>query len=153
MASDPGARARVIEYLDFHGPVEDDQGHATARLREAIGYAGTDVAFSQLLSAMARSGQIRRKVTGRRTYSVALASESTSSEISAVSSVLLDGPVNRDALDYDRLAASLVRHLVASLVPYVGEPDKSIWARASVDELEARVRKLERLLNDKRGTG
>ena len=67
-------RDRVRDYLVAAGPVEEASGQATAILRSAIDYGGSDVGFSQLLSAMEQRGEIERDIRGKRTYRIAAVS-------------------------------------------------------------------------------
>ena len=74
MARDQTVRRRIVEYLTEHGPVRDASGRATALLKDAVGYEGSDTGFTQLVSAMAKSGNLMREVRGKRTYRVSLSS-------------------------------------------------------------------------------
>ena len=63
-------RQQVVQYLAQHGPLEDPSGKATAKLREALGYEGSEASFTQLISNMDRAGQLTREVKGKRTYRI-----------------------------------------------------------------------------------
>jgi hypothetical protein len=73
MARDRTARGRIRRHLAAHGPATDPAGLATKTLKEAVGYAGSQVAFIQLVAAMEREGELVRDVRGKRTYRIALA--------------------------------------------------------------------------------
>lgn len=64
-------RDRIRDFLTAAGPVDDAGGQATAILRDAVSYEGSDVGFSQLLSAMEQRGEIVREIRGKRTYRIA----------------------------------------------------------------------------------
>ena len=68
-------RQQVARYLTEHGPLEDSNGRATAKLREAVGYGGSEANFTQLISNMDRSGEVRREVRGKRTFRIAAAGD------------------------------------------------------------------------------
>jgi hypothetical protein len=67
-----GVRQDIISYLSTNGPIQDSEGRATSALKQALAFEGTDSAFVQLVSAMARAGQIERTVRGKRTYELRL---------------------------------------------------------------------------------
>ena len=55
-------RQQVAQYLAKYGPFEDSSGRATAKLKEALGYAGTDAGFTQLIANMDRAGELTREI-------------------------------------------------------------------------------------------
>jgi hypothetical protein len=116
---DATARSRITAYLLEHGPVADPRGGATSRLREAIGYQGSAIAFIQLITAMDGAGEIVREIRGKRTYAIGAARaadlDSGHSAPDAESTV-----TGVPAIDYDRLARALLRELgrVLASAPY-----------------------------------
>ena len=66
------ARSRVLAYLQTHGRIEQPDGRATAALKDAVGYQGSQLGFAQLIAAMSKSGQVRRDIRGKRTYGISL---------------------------------------------------------------------------------
>lgn len=101
---DRGARARIREYLAVNGAVDDPSGRATAVLKEAVGYTGTDVGFIQLVAAMDQDGEIHREIRGKRTYRIASASAH-----------VLGATAGAMELDYDRLARALLREVARAI--------------------------------------
>ena len=63
-------RQQVAQYLIQHGPFEDSTGRATTKLKEVLGYEGTNAGFTQLIANMDRAGQLTREVRGKRTYRI-----------------------------------------------------------------------------------
>lgn len=116
MGRDRTARHRIRRHLATHGPLEDRQGLATKRLKEAIGYQGSPVAFIQLVAAMERDGEISRDIRGKRTYRIDTGERPV-------------GPTTPAApvVDYDALARSIVRELAA--IPSSPETDRLVEER------------------------
>jgi hypothetical protein len=136
-------RQQVVQYLAQHGPLEDPSGRATAKLREALGYEGSEASFTQLISNMDRTGQLRREVKGKRTYrifGVEHASQAGTVHDSVADSVDLEGA----AMDYDAVAAALLVQVVQTVIKgnQTKESDGS-WARRRIERLERRVGELE----------
>ena len=113
MARDRTARNRIRRHLASHGPLTDGQGLATKRLKEAVGYEGSAVAFIQLIAAMERDGELVRDIRGKRTYSIAVGEEQVVRQPGADTAVL-DTPSGSLAVDYDVLARSLLRELTGT---------------------------------------
>src|SRR5579871_2359896 len=67
LASHRQTRQQIIAYLATHGSIDEASGRASSKLKEAVGYQGSPAAFSQLLGAMERSGEIARTTKGKRT--------------------------------------------------------------------------------------
>ena len=119
-------RDRIRDYLAAAGAVVDDGGQATAILRAAINYSGSDVGFSQLLSAMEQRGEIEREIRGKRTYRIAPArpagmppaglSASTRAHAASSSTISPERAAGSlPAIDYDALAAALLGRVVSVL--------------------------------------
>jgi chromosome segregation ATPase len=141
-------RQQVAEYLTKHGPLEDAQGRATAKLMEALGHEGPVANFAQLISNMDRSGQLTREVRGKRTYRIAAA---TSDLASVVDDKAVDDradEVDVAEMDYDKVASALLIQVVQNLTkgPRNGENDGS-WSRRRIERLERRLNELERELS------
>jgi hypothetical protein len=136
-------RRQVAEYLTQHGPLEDAQGRATAKLMEALGHEGPAANFAQLISNMDRSGQLTREVRGKRTYRIAAA---TSDLAPAVDDQAVK--VEMAEMDYDKVASALLIQVVQNLTkgPRSGENDGS-WSRRRIERLERRLNELERELS------
>jgi uncharacterized coiled-coil protein SlyX len=134
-------RQQIVDYLVAHGPVDDPSGRATAKLREAFEYEGSEQGFTQLIAAMDRSGELTRTVKGKRTYRIeAVAPPSRSIEESVGVEDSLD-----TALDYDDLAAALLVRAVQTITAGSGQrEDEGSWARRRIERLERRIGELER---------
>jgi hypothetical protein len=133
-------RKQVAQYLTEHGPFEDSTGRATAKLREVLGYEGTDASFTQLIANMDRAGQLTREIRGKRTYRIIAAGDalpsSTDDSLDAV-----DGA----EMDYDKVAAALLLQVVQTLSE--GKRQRGSdgsWARRRIERLESRINDLER---------
>jgi hypothetical protein len=112
---DRSARSRIRDYLARHGSLEDPNGRATSRLKEAVGYDGSAVAFIQLVTAMDKADEIKREIRGKRTYRISAVGASAASaprpsRPKAVASVAAPAAVAVD-LDYDQLARALLREV------------------------------------------
>lgn len=66
------SREKVLDYLRDHGPVDDFDGKATAKLKEAIGYEGQATGLRQLLANLEYTGFIEREIRAKQTYRIAL---------------------------------------------------------------------------------
>ncbi|HAM01559.1 MAG TPA: hypothetical protein DCQ30_04940 [Acidimicrobiaceae bacterium] len=145
----------MIDYLVEHGPMHDESGRATSRLKAAVGYSGGDAGFIRIVSLLADSGDIAREVRGKRTYRISVtdqgsagASPPSSASQAGVSPVNISrsAPVGDD-LDYDELAAALLSRVARTLsaVESAGNGgDQAAWARRRIDQLEAKVVSLQR---------
>ena len=167
-------RDRIRDYLAGAGPVEDTSGQATAILRDAVRYAGSDVGFSQLLSAMEQRGEIAREIRGKRTYRIAAldaesapasaepdyarAARRPGSATPARAAVTAADVASDPAIDYDALAAALLDR-VLTVVAARGPAGQSVEAlvgdlqrvteerdqlRAQVHEFEDRLTRADR---------
>lgn len=136
---DRTARSRIREYLATTGPVTEADGRATATLKQAVHYAGSDVAFIQLVTAMAKDGEIEREIRGKRTYGISLPRSTTA--ITAATSSVIDTPTQPDSFsfDYDALARALIREAVRVFGP---QPSTAATdsLRAERDEYARRLR-------------
>jgi hypothetical protein len=114
--ADAAARSRVRDYLHEHGPVEDSDGGATARLRAASGYQGSAIAFIQLITAMDEAGEIVREIRGKRTYAIRPAEPAPGAgPVGAAAPATGPGAPSGDLIDYERLAQALLRELGRAL--------------------------------------
>jgi chromosome segregation ATPase len=136
-------RQQVAEYLTQHGPLEDPNGRATAKLMDALGHEGSVANFAQLISNMDRSGQLTREVRGKRTYRIAAATSDLASSV-----VDRADEIETAEMDYDKVASALLIQVVQNLTkgPRSGENDGS-WSRRRIERLERRVDELERELS------
>jgi len=160
---DTTVRRRVIEFLVANGPVYDESGRATSRLKDAVGYAGGDAGFIRVVSLMADAGEIVREVRGKRTYRISVSAEALDSvqvtapatpgglqPKAATSPEPVSLPRGKDTggeLDYDELAAALLARVARtlSLAETASEGgDAAAWARRRIDQLEAKVVALQR---------
>ncbi len=140
-------RQQVVQYLAQHGPLEDPSGKATAKLREALGYEGSEANFTQLISNMDRAGQLRREVKGKRTYRIAGVEQASQAGTDQES--IADSMDPEDtAMDYDAVAAALLVQVVQTVTKgnQTKESDGS-WARRRIERLERRIDELERELS------
>lgn len=152
MARDRTARVRIRDLLATAGPVVDPSGYATAALKDAIEYQGSNAAFIQLIAAMERDNEIEREIRGKRTYRIS-ATETTLESSPAIPPS--GGPVvtaEGFEFDYDALAKALIREFwkTAQAVAAVdvgaraGSPAEADYTR----RLEAARQKLDELLTD-----
>jgi hypothetical protein len=140
-------RQQVVQYLAQHGPLEDPSGKATAKLREALGYEGSEASFTQLISNMDRTGQLTREVKGKRTYRIVGVEHA--SQVGAEQEPIADSVSPEDAaMDYDAVAAALLVQVVQTVTKgnQTKESDGS-WARRRIERLERRIDELERELS------
>ena len=131
MARDQAVRRRIIEYLSNHGPVVDGSGRATAILKDAVEHRGSDAAFAQVVSAMAKAGVLVREVRGKRTYRIS--HDASKVEDAGPLSAAAQGP-----MDYDELAAALLAQVARTLSAPTEPSDSASWARRRLEQLEAR---------------
>lgn len=62
----------VLADLRDHGPLNDPEGRATARLMQRMEYRGSHTGFNAILQALEDAGLVVRDVHGRRTTRIAL---------------------------------------------------------------------------------
>jgi hypothetical protein len=130
MPRDHQVRTRIAEYLANHGPVADPQGRATAVVKQAVGYKGTDAGFTQLIAAMAKAELLTRHIRGRRTYRISGVAKAGQFGYVANTTASYEEPV-----DYEQLAAILLGEAIR-VSAAAREPPQ--WARRRVEQLEAR---------------
>jgi hypothetical protein len=138
MPRDQSVRNRIVEYLAEHGAVEDSSGRATATLKTAIAYEGTDAGFTQVVAAMAKAGLLSRQIKGKRTYRI---SHSAKGEGQGTASV---GATQTGLLDYDELAAALLAQVTRAASAPTDTSESASWARRRLEQLEARNASLQR---------
>jgi len=134
------SRQQVAQFLAKNGPFEDSSGRATAKLKEALGYTGTDAGFTQLIANMDRAGELTREIRGKRTYRIsAVPGASTSGVDDALNAA------NGAEMDYDRVASALLLQVVQTLSEGKRRPgNDGSWARRRIERLEGRINDLER---------
>jgi chromosome segregation ATPase len=136
-------RQRVAHYLATHGPIEDPSGRATAKLREALGYEGSEASFAQLISNMDRAGQLTRQIKGKRTYRIVTVE--TASAPTSDPEKRSEASDEDTSVDYDELAAALLVQVVQALNRESKVPEvEGSWARRRIERLERRLGELER---------
>jgi len=151
------AREQIASYLVHNGPIDDPAGRATAKLKERVGYQGSDAGFTQLIAAMAAAGELTREVKGKRTYRIAagVALPSATDDSPATNHIdLSDAPSSSEQqsssgqeLDYDEMAAALLAKVVQTLSAGTGQTESDgSWARRRIERLERRNAELEREL-------
>jgi chromosome segregation ATPase len=136
-------RQQVEQYLIQHGPFEDSTGRATAKLKEVLGYEGTNAGFTQLIANMDRAGQLTREVRGKRTYRITAVADGADAARSSVDRPL-DVADNAE-MDYDKVASALLLQVVQTLTE--GNRQRGSdgsWARRRIERLESRINDLER---------
>jgi len=141
---DQGVRNRIVNYLTQKGSVEDSGGKATAVLKQAIDYEGTDAGFTQVVAAMAKAGLIERQIKGKRTYRISLGSGATNGKHAADSGVGSVEVTVDGSLDYDELAAVLLAKVARVAATPTDNGDPTAWARRRLEQLEARNTALQR---------
>jgi hypothetical protein len=104
---DTTARQRVLTHLARVGSIEDADGAATAKLRDAISYTSGPQAFIQLVAAMDRTGEIKREIRGKRTYAISLGAAAESRQSNQASTSAPQVPAGQ-TVDYDELASRLL---------------------------------------------
>lgn len=163
MPKDLTARSRIAAYLSTNGPIEDEQGRATAVLKDAVGYTGTSLGFVQLISSMEKSGLLLREVRGKRTYRISPTEElaGAAAHGSGVpgASHAQDSPnatlapvaeaaarVRRDdgEIDYDELAATVLTQAARALATRNDPAQPTASVRRRLDQLAVRNAELER---------
>jgi hypothetical protein len=133
-------RQQVAQYLAKNGPFEDSSGRATAKLKEALGYTGTDAGFTQLIANMDRAGELTREIRGKRTYRISAVSGASPSGVDDVLNAA-DGA----EMDYDQVASALLLQVVQTLNEGKRQPgNDGSWARRRIERLEGRIDDLER---------
>jgi hypothetical protein len=133
------ARQQIASFLAKHGPIEDPGGRATAKLKAVVGYQSSPAAFSQMLSAMERSGEIERTTRGKRTFRIAI---SAGQEPAAFDGIVEDNGMAE--LDYEELASKLLLRAVEAISAGVRpSADGDSWARRRIERLERRNAELE----------
>ncbi len=152
-----GARQVIVDFLSANGSISDPHGRATAALKRAVGYGGNDSAFIQLVSAMARDGEIERVVRGRRTYELRVPSAAPDSVRPSASPAPVPAspaapaaPAEQtdasDDIDYDELAAALLAR-VTQVISDSEHGSSSIgWTKRRMERLETRNAMAEREL-------
>ncbi len=136
-------RQQVARYLTQHGPFEDSTGRATAKLREVLGYEGTDASFTQLIANMDRAGQLTREVRGKRTYRIVPVADAPPLGVENS----LDAADNAE-MDYDKVASALLVQVVQILTAGGRQRGSDgSWARRRMERLERRINDLERDLS------
>jgi urease gamma subunit len=137
-------RQQVVQYFAQYGPLEDPSGKATAKLREALNYEGSEASFTQLISNMDRAGQLTREVKGKRTYRIVGVEQTSQVDHDSEAD---SGDPEDAAMDYDAVAAALLVQVVQTVTKgnQAKESDGS-WARRRIERLERRVGELEREL-------
>jgi hypothetical protein len=158
MKRDWSARRRIREYLAASGPITDPSGHATGLLMEAVEYAGSPVAFIQLVSAMEKAGELEREIRGKRTFRIAnTADVPASGRPQEGDTPVAAPPVGGHAvdIDYDRLARAIVRELWSVVLEAardrvaVSEPSTGLDSvLAERDEYARRLQAARRSLDD-----
>jgi chromosome segregation ATPase len=109
-------------------------------LKDGVGYEGSDTGFTQLVSAMAKSGALLREVRGKRTYRISLSSNNQPRSI-AVSAREDHG---ENPMDYDELAAALLARVTRILSAPSDASEGASWARRRLEQLETRNAALQR---------
>ena len=54
-------RKQVLHHLTQYGPIDDPTGRATAKLREALDFQGSEASFTQLIANMDRAGKFHER--------------------------------------------------------------------------------------------
>lgn len=136
-------RQQVVQHLAQHGPIDDPKGRATAKLRHALDYQGSEASFTQLIANMDRAGQLTREVKGKRTYRIVPVDSSRSD----VDDDLVTTQQTNVEMDYDLLASALLVQAVQTLSQgNRGRESAGSWARRRMERLERRINDLERAL-------
>jgi len=139
LSRDHNVRSRIIAHIAEHGTVADSSGRATAALKEAIRYGGTDAGFTQVIAAMAKAGLLNREIRGKRTYRISNSVNGECRPPGGKAGAMSDAP-----LDYEELARTLLEQAVrAPAVPRDASGSAS-WAQRRLDQLEARNVTLQR---------
>ena len=138
-------RQQVAHYLAQQGSVEDPRGRATAKLRDALGYEGSEASFTQLISNMDRAGQLTREVKGKRTYRIVGVEQAAQVDHDSVADRV---DPEDSAMDYDAVASALLVQVVQTVAKgnQAKDADGS-WARRRIERLERRIGELERELS------
>jgi hypothetical protein len=137
-------RNQVVQHLTQHGPIEDPTGRATAKLRQALDYQGSEASFTQLIANMDRAGQLRREVKGKRTYRI-VPVDSSPSDVQNKPAKMQQTNVD---MDYDTLASALLVQVAQTLSQgNRGRETDGSWARRRIERLERRINDMERALS------
>jgi uncharacterized protein YicC (UPF0701 family) len=137
-------RQQVVQHLTQHGPIEDPAGRATAKLRQALDYQGSEASFTQLIANMDRAGQLSREVKGKRTYRI-VPVDSSPSDVHNKPARMQQTNVD---MDYDTLASALLVQVAQTLSQgNRGRETDGSWARRRIERLERRINDLERALS------
>ena len=133
-------RQEVVQHLAQYGPIDDPKGSATAKLRQALDYQGSEASFTQLIANMDRAGQLTREVKGKRTYRIL----SVDSSPSDVDDDLAATQQTNVEMDYDLLASALLVQAVQTLSQgNRGRESAGSWARRRMERLERRINDLD----------
>ena len=136
-------RQEVVQHLAQYGPIDDPKGRATAKLRQALDYQGSEASFTQLIANMDRAGQLTREVKGKRTYRI-LPVDSSPSDVDDDMATTQQTNVE---MDYDLLASALLVQAVQTLSQgNRGRESAGSWARRRMERLERHINDLERAL-------
>jgi chromosome segregation ATPase len=132
-------RQQVAQYLWERGPLEDPTGRATSKLRDVLGYEGSEASFTQLIANMDRAGQLTREVRGKRTYRIAAVADTP-----AMATDNSRDATDEADVDYDRVASALLVQVVQTLTETGrGKDSGGSWARRRIERLEKRINDLE----------
>jgi hypothetical protein len=142
------ARREIIEYLIRNGPLRDAAGRTTAKLRSAVSYDGTYAGFTQLIAAMERSGELKREVRGKRTYSIMAVSDGSGGDSQDLGGIdQRASSSGSDGYDYNELAASLLVRVVNALSKKeVADASGSAWVDRRLKSYERRYGQLKHQL-------
>ena len=153
MPRDRTARNRIRRHLASHGPLSDGQGLATKRLKQAVGYDGSAVAFIQLIAAMERDGELVRDIRGKRTYRIAVGEDQVVHS-AAPDPAVLETPAGSLGVDYDVLARSLLRELTGTRTAGVLDATRAENQRIAQerDEYARRLELARTMLDELRGS-
>lgn len=150
-------RQDIVDFLSTSGPIRDSEGRATSALRRALGFEGKDGAFIQVVSAMARAGEIERIVTGKRTFEIRLPSATAHPASPSLASSPLpaspapvtapsEGESSTHEIDYDELAAVLLARMTRLVADSESGGSPTGWTKRRVEGLETRNAVTEREL-------
>jgi len=132
-------RQQVAQYLSQRGSLEDPTGRATSKLRDVLGYEGSEASFTQLIANMDRAGQLTREVKGKRTYRIAAVADAPAVRADHSRSASDDAE-----MDYDKVASALLVQVVQTLTQRGrGQDSGGSWARRRIERFEKRINDLE----------
>jgi uncharacterized coiled-coil protein SlyX len=139
-------RTQIVDYLARHGSLDDPQGRATAKLREVLGYGGSEASFTQLISTMDRAGELVREIKGKRTYRITAIGDDP--RASSDDNLEKSDAAETVEMDYDQVASALLVQVVQALTRGDrGKESDGSWARRRIERLERRIDELERDLS------